>query len=93
MSFAVTKGFNEPVKFTYFQSGSRVEEVHPKYEVLTTHAARRTFVCTALALGIPANVVMKITGHSDYSAMKPYIEIAEEEKKKAMLKFDEAFKM
>ena len=86
-------GFNEPVKFTYFQSGSRVEEVHPKYEVLTTHAARRTFVCTALALGIPANVVMKITGHSDYSAMKPYIEIAEEEKKKAMLKFDEAFKM
>ena len=36
---------------------------------------------------------MKITGHSDYSAMKPYIEIAEEEKKKAMLKFDEAFKM
>lgn len=86
-------GFIEPVKFTYFQSGSRCEEVHPKWEVLTTHAARRTFVCTALALGIPANVVMKITGHSDYSAMKPYIEIAETEKKNAMLKFDEAFKM
>jgi integrase len=86
-------GFIEPVKFTYFQSGSRCEEVHPKWEVLSTHAARRTFVCTALALGIPANVVMKITGHSDYSAMKPYIEIAETEKKNAMLKFDEAFKM
>ena len=30
-----------------------------------THAARRTFVCNALAFGIPAEVIMKITGHSN----------------------------
>ena len=42
-----------------------------------THAARRTFICFAISSGIPHQVVMKWTGHSDYQAMKPYIEIAE----------------
>ena len=37
-------GFIEPVKFTYFQSGSRCEEVHLKWEVLSTHAARTAHI-------------------------------------------------
>ena len=55
----------------------------------TTHAGRRTFICNALSLGIPANVVMKWTGHSDYKAMKPYIDIADDIKANAMNKFDQ----
>lgn len=34
-------------------------------------------------------VVMKITGHSDYAAMKPYIAIAEKAKEDAIRMFDE----
>lgn len=49
---------------------------------------RRTFICNALSLGIPANVVMKWTGHSDYKAMKPYIDIADDIKANAMSKFN-----
>ena len=45
-----------------------------------------TFICNALALGIPAQVVMKWTGHSDYKAMKPYIDIADDIKANAMNK-------
>lgn len=41
-----------------------------KYALLGTYAGRRTFICNALALGIPPQVVMKWTGHSDYKAMK-----------------------
>ena len=55
----------------------------------TTHVGRRTFICNALSLGIPANVVMKWTGHSDYKAMKPYIDIADDIKANAMNKFDQ----
>lgn len=44
--------------------------------------------CNALALGIPVQVVMKWTGHSDYKAMKPYIDIADEIKINAMTKFN-----
>ena len=59
-----------------------LDEVTPKYALLSTHAGRRTFICNALALGIPAQVVMKWTGHSDYKAMKPYIDIADDIKAK-----------
>ena len=42
----------------------------------------------ALSLGIPPNVVMKWTGHSDYSSMKPYIDIVDDIKATSMTKFN-----
>ena len=82
-------GLNAPVTQIYYQNGERIEETKPKYAVLGTHAGRRTFICNALSMGIPADIVMKWTGHSDYAAMKPYIDIAQSEKSKAMAKFNE----
>jgi integrase len=79
---------DEPVRETYYRGNERIDEVTPKYELIGTHAGRRTFICNALALGIPAQVVMKWTGHSDYKAMKPYIDIADEDKKNAMKRWD-----
>ena len=81
-------GFNTPVHITYFQGSTRIDDVYPKYELLTTHAGRRTFICNALMLGIAPQIVMKWTGHSDYAAMKPYIDIADKAKKEAMSLFD-----
>ena len=60
----------------------------PKHELLSTHTGRKTFICNALSLGIPPNVVMKWTGHSDYKAMKPYIDIADSIKVNSMALFD-----
>ncbi|MCI8954327.1 MAG: tyrosine-type recombinase/integrase [Bacteroides thetaiotaomicron] len=80
---------NEPVRETYYKGNERIDEVTPKYALLSTHAGRRTFICNALALGIPAQVVMKWTGHSDYKAMKPYIDIADDIKANAMNKFNQ----
>lgn len=80
---------NEPVRETYYKGNQRIDEVTPKYALLGTHAGRRTFICNALSLGIPAQVVMKWTGHSDYKAMKPYIDIADDIKANAMSKFDQ----
>ena len=80
---------NEPIRETYYKGNERIDEVTPKYALLSTHAGRRTFICNALALGIPAQVVMKWTGHSDYKAMKPYIDIADDIKANAMNKFNQ----
>ena len=80
---------NEPVRQTYYKGNERIDEVTPKYALLGTHAGRRTFICNALALGIPPQVVMKWTGHSDYKAMKPYIAIAADIKANAMSKFNQ----
>lgn len=80
---------NEPVRQAYYKGNERIDEVTPKYALLGTHAGRRTSICNALALGIPPQVVMKWTGHSDYKAMKPYIDIADDIKANAMSKFNQ----
>ncbi|WP_315315599.1 phage integrase SAM-like domain-containing protein [Prevotella pallens] len=82
-------GIDEPVRQTYYRGNERIDEVTPKYALLGTHAGRRTFICNALALGIPPQVVMKWTGHSDYKAMKPYIDIVDDIKANAMSKFNQ----
>ena len=82
-------GIDEPIRQTYYKGNERIDEVTPKYALLGTHAGRRTFICNALALGIPPQVVMKWTGHSDYKAMKPYIDIADDTKANAMSKFNQ----
>ena len=80
---------NDPVRETFYKGNKRIDIVTPKYALLGTHAGRRTFICNALALGIPAQVVMKWTGHNDYKAMKPYIDIADNIKADAMSRFNQ----
>ena len=45
-------------------------------------------MCNALMMGISPSVVMRWTGHSDYKAMRPYIDIADTAKAQAMSLFD-----
>ena len=79
-------GINSPITETCIRNGKRETEVYPKYAKIGTHAGRRTFICFALSSGIPPQVVMKWTGHSDYKSMKPYIDIATRTKSDAMAK-------
>ncbi|OFO52018.1 hypothetical protein HMPREF3027_07220 [Porphyromonas sp. HMSC077F02] len=81
-------GINEPIRTVAIKGGKRVERVQPKWQMLSTHAGRRTFICNALMLGIPPDVVMKWTGHKDYDAMRPYIAIADGVKKEMMDRFN-----
>lgn len=81
-------GIDRPITIIYYKGNERIDEVFPKWQLLGTHAGRRTFICNALSLGISPQVVMKWTGHSDYKAMKPYIDIADAAKVEAMKLFD-----
>ena len=62
----------------------RYDEVYPKWQLLGTHGARRTFICVSLELGIPATVIQKITGHANEAAMRPYIAITDKTIREAM---------
>lgn len=79
---------DENVKQVYYVGSQRHERDVPKWQVLTTHAARRSFVVNALYLGISPSVIMEWTGHSNYEAMKPYIAIVDNLKKSEMAKFN-----
>lgn len=81
-------GIDEEIRVTTYKGNVRTDEVHPKYELVGTHTGRRTFIVNALSLGIPPDVVMKWTGHSDYKSMKPYIDIVDSIKAQAMTKFN-----
>jgi len=50
---------NELVTEIYFKGNERIEQISPKYSFLITHAGRRTFLCNALSLRIPPQVIMK----------------------------------
>ena len=81
-------GIDDQVRQTYYKGNERIDVVKPKYELIGTHTGRRTFICNAIGMGIIPQVVMKWTGHSDYKAMKPYIDIADEIKAESMRKFN-----
>ncbi len=78
---------DEPVTLIDFVGNKRIENTYPKYSLVGTHTGRRTFICNALINGMPAHAVMKITGHSDYKAMQPYIDIVSKDVDDMMDKF------
>lgn len=73
---AEAAGLDRVIIDTYFIGTIRHEIQHKFYEIISCHDARRTFVSCSLAMGIPAQVVMKATGHKGYNTMKPYIDTA-----------------
>lgn len=81
-------GIDTPVKLTSYKGAVRTDEVKRKWEVVGTHAARRTFVVNALQMGVSPTVVMQWTGHSDYKSMRPYIAVADSARARAMAGFD-----
>lgn len=82
-------GIDQPITKTYYVGSKRVEETRPKYEWIGTHTGRRTFICNSLSKGIAPQTIMKFTGHSDFKAMRPYIDITEKAKANAMKLLDD----
>lgn len=81
-------GINVPVAIVTYKGKERIDEVHPKYDLIGTHAGRRTFIVHALSLGISPYIVTRWTGHSSLAAMKPYMDIVDSAKADAMKLFD-----
>jgi site-specific recombinase XerD len=66
---------NRPVN-THIVRGKVVfSEVKQLSEVISSHAARRTFISLCLQKGMPIVDVAKMSGHGDFRSMKPYIQV------------------
>lgn len=81
-------GLDRIVSQSFFKGNERYEKTAYFYEQISCHDARRTFVVCSLSLGIPMNIVMRATGHSDYESMKPYIEVLNETQRIEMEKWN-----
>ena len=51
----------------------------PRWELVSSHTARRTAATNMYKAGIPAISIMKITGHRTEAAFMRYIRISKEE--------------
>ncbi|MBK8947172.1 MAG: tyrosine-type recombinase/integrase [Ignavibacteriae bacterium] len=77
---------NAPVKIVKFRGIERIEETFPKFEVISSHTARRTFISLSLERGMKPDVIMSITGHKTYRMMQRYLKIADKHKRDEMEK-------
>jgi len=65
----------EPIILTKFRGAEEIQITKLKYEFLTSHTARRTFVTLSLEKGMRPEIVMNITGHKVYATFKKYIKL------------------
>lgn len=75
---------NDSVTRVRTEGGHRVRHVFKKYELITTHTARRSAATNMYKKGIPTIGLMKITGHKTESSFMTYIKISKEESAKMM---------
>jgi len=63
---------DHPVRIIRFSGVKEVQIRQPKYEFMSSHMARRTFVTIMLEKGVPITVVQKLTQHTDIRTLMKY---------------------
>lgn len=71
---------DDPITLTDYRNGAKTIIQVPKWQKLTTHVGRKTFVVNSLSMGFTANQVIKCTGHTTINALEPYVDITESAK-------------
>lgn len=79
-------GFTEDTIKTTYRGKERIEEIIPKYDRISSHTARRTFITISLERGMNIETIMSITGHKSYSSFQKYIKLSQRAREKEMKK-------
>ncbi|NLI71844.1 MAG: site-specific integrase [Bacteroidales bacterium] len=67
---------NEPITTQNRIKGMLVSSTTPKYKLVTSHTARRSFATNAYLADVPVLSIMEITGHKTESAFMKYIKMS-----------------
>lgn len=65
-------GLKETIIYSRTEGGRRVEYAQPKYELITSHTARRSFCSNCLSRGIPKAYIMAVSGHLTEQSFNKY---------------------
>ena len=82
-------GIDSPVEVIRYRGGIADATTAPKYEKLTVHTARRTFVTLNLGKGMSAEFVMKLTGHTSYKSFQRYVNLTPQRVAEEFARFHE----
>lgn len=65
-------GFVDEVKKTKYLGSKKMIERFQRWEIVTSHTARRTFITLSSEKGMPDHIIMSITGIRDPKTLKKY---------------------
>lgn len=71
-------GIDQPIQIVNFVGNKRSEKTVCKYELISSHTARRTGITILLIEGKPPELIMKISGHYDIRSFQKYVRIAQD---------------
>lgn len=77
-------GIDEKILRSKTKGGLRAQTTVSKFDLMTTHTARRSFATNLYLSGFPSISIMKITGHKTEKAFMSYIRISQEENAKRL---------
>lgn len=75
---AASAGINSKEKKVSWVKGERKEEIKPKYQLLSMHTGRSTFIMQNLMKGVSPLAVMKMSGHKDFAAFQKYVRFSDD---------------
>ena len=75
---------NERVFKSITKGGQKETTVYKKWELITSHTARRSFATNLYKSGFPSISIMQITGHKTEKAFLKYIKVTTEEHAKLL---------
>ncbi len=79
-------GISTPVMAETKRNGMTVVAQVPKYELITSHTARRSFATNLYRRGIATSQLMFLTGHKTEDAFMRYIKVSKEDNAKDVAK-------
>ena len=77
-------GIDQPILLHKLYGKKKIEEVKPKWQLISSHTARRTFITLSLKRGILPEYVMKVSGHKSRRSFEKYIRITQNEAHEAV---------
>lgn len=67
-------GIDSPTEKLLYRGGERLVSILPKYELISCHTGRKTFVTLAMRRGGNFALVMKATGHTNINSFRRYMD-------------------
>ena len=68
-----TIGFNSEIKYEYKVCGNIITKTYKKYELISSHVARRTFITNAVKRGINTQYIKRASGHHSDESFGKYV--------------------
>ena len=68
-------GITQEVEVVHFYQGKKNIYSVPKYNLVTSHTGRRSYITHLIKKGVPHQIIMKISGHSSYVAFSKYVRL------------------